>query len=549
MRPNVTINIRFGILLAFLATGCGTALWGDLPQPKDGAKPAEAAGKRETAAKPPAEKNADEHDKGAKQDEGKAGEEKKDADEEKVPGHVNVRCVPARRLPFAITVDGLGRTEPLPESVGSLTAVVEGHVHTLLVKIGDKVKAGQPILQLDPTVAQASLAEKEANRDSLKAALKLLESLPRPEERRAAELAVETAKIGLEHDQAQVESLRSLLSHNDVSQKQFHDAEVLVKQAEVTLRTAEAQLRLMTLGPRPEAVAEAQTKIAMAEQAVASARAALDYHTLRAPIAGVVESLSCHPGQTLTIGTAVGEVVDTRSVFVTVYFPARTTRLLRPGMLTRVDLSEGSRPESESSAKDQLQGKVSFIGSAADPQTGNYAVRMLVENKDARLRLGQVVKATVVLRTEDSLLAVPEVAIFDQGEGPLLAVVREVNDREGKIKILHPELGPTDGGNVAVTKTDLKEGDLVVIEGAYNVPDDTAATILPEPPATSAEAAGDAKSKDTDSKAPEGKAPESKAGDSKAADAKAPDSKAPEAPAPAAKAGESKAAPKGGERE
>jgi multidrug efflux pump subunit AcrA (membrane-fusion protein) len=100
-----------------------------------------------------------------------------------------------------------------------------------------------------------------------------------------------------------------------------------------------------------------------------------------------------------------------------------------------------------------------------------------MDNEGGRLRLGQVVKATIVLRTEEPQLAVPEAAIFDQGEGPLLAVVRE-----GKIRLLHPELGASDGGNVAVTKTDLKEGEPVIVEGAYGVEDNKVeATIIAEP--------------------------------------------------------------------
>ncbi len=524
--------LLFGIPLAFLAAGCGSPSLGQVAPSSEGSKaaakaPAKAekddadkyksakkedakgekeADKKEAGAekKDDQKKDAPEKDEGGKKDEG----EKKDAKEEEKPvAHVDVRCVTARRLPFAVTVDGLGRTEPLPECVGSLTAAVEGHVHQLFVKLGDRVKAGQPILQLDPTVAKAALAEKEANRDSLIAALKLLQSLPRPEERRAAELAVETATIAVEHDETQVDTLRPLLKSNDVSQKVFHDAEVALKQAKVQLETAKAQLKLMMTGPRPEAVDEAQTKIKMADQAVASARESLALHTLRAPIAGVVESLNCHPGQTLTIGTPVGEVIDIRRLFVTVYFPARLTRSLQTGMVARVDLTEGSHPESESAAKDAVTGKVSFIGSAADPQTGNYAVRILMDNDGTRLRLGQVVKANILLKTDEAQLAVPEAAIFDQGEGPVLAVVRD-----GKIKLLHPELGATDSGNVAVAKTDLKEGEPVVIEGAYAVPDDTQATILPEPPPESK--SGEPKLGESK----EGKAEESK--DAKSGDAK-----------------------------
>jgi multidrug efflux pump subunit AcrA (membrane-fusion protein) len=188
--------------------------------------------------------------------------------------------------------------------------------------------------------------------------------------------------------------------------------------------------------------------------------------------------------------------------------------------------------EKESSEKDKdiVSGKVAFIGNSADPQTGNYAVRILMDNEGGRLRLGQVVKATIVLRTEEPQLAVPEAAIFDQGEGPLLAVVRD-----GKIRLLHPELGASEGGNVAVTKTDLKEGEQVVVEGAYGVEDNKVeATILAEP-------------KSAESK--EGKPGEAKEGKAEGAkDAKPDESKEAKPEAKEAKPADEKETAKGDER-
>ena len=72
------------------------------------------------------------------------------------------------------------------------------------------MKKGQPIVELDKAVAQADLAEKTATRDGLKASLALLKSLPRPEERRANELAVEQAKVAVEQAQAVADRLRPL---------------------------------------------------------------------------------------------------------------------------------------------------------------------------------------------------------------------------------------------------------------------------------------------------------------------------------------------------
>lgn len=129
-------------------------------------------------------------------------------DSAKGEAHVTVRAEPARTSTLPEAVDGLGRCESLPDHIATLTPAVEGHIHELLVAQGDTVKKGQPIVELDKSVAQADLAEKTATRDGLRASLVLLQSLPRPAERRANELAIEQAKVAVEQAKAAVNRLR-----------------------------------------------------------------------------------------------------------------------------------------------------------------------------------------------------------------------------------------------------------------------------------------------------------------------------------------------------
>ncbi len=225
---------------------------------------------------------------------------------------VTVRAEPAKVSEVVDVVEGLGRCEALPDHLAMLTPAVEGHVHRLFVKQGSLVKAGQPIIELDRSVAEADLAEKTANLESLKAALALLKSLPRPEERRANELAVEQARVAIERAQVVVDKLRPLLARHEVAEQQVFDAEKALEAAQLQKDSAEATLHVMMIGPRPEAVAEAEAKIKTAEGLVEFSKAHLEFHTIRSPIDGVLDSLTCHPGQTIAIGTPVGEVVDTQ---------------------------------------------------------------------------------------------------------------------------------------------------------------------------------------------------------------------------------------------
>ena len=176
----MTMPVRLALLAAVFCVGCDAAL------PEESARQTAAEKASLSKEKEIAGAKKDGEAKSAAAPEGKEPAEAEPAkgEEDEVKGHVTVRCVPAKMRALAVTVDSLGRTELLPDNLGSLTATVEGHVHKLLVNLGDSVKAGQPIVELDTTVARTALAEKIANRDSLTAALRFLESRPRPEETR-----------------------------------------------------------------------------------------------------------------------------------------------------------------------------------------------------------------------------------------------------------------------------------------------------------------------------------------------------------------------------
>jgi multidrug efflux pump subunit AcrA (membrane-fusion protein) len=387
---------------------------------------------------------------------------------------VTVRVVPARFDTSARVVEGLGRCEALPDHIAPLTPAVEGHVHELLVEQGRPVKKGQPIVELDKAVAQADLAEKSATRDGLVASLALLKSIPRPEERRATELAVEQAKVALEQARIASDRLRSLVSRHEVPEQQVQDAERAVRLAEIQLQTAEATLHVMMIGPRPEAVAEAEGKIKTADGLVAFSRAHLNYHTIRAPIDGVLDSLHCHPGQTIAVGTPIGEVVDSRQVFAAVWLPPGSAQSVHVGQAARVLLSD-SRAASADPEGGSMTGKVAFIGRVADPQTGNLPIHVLVDNPQGRLTVGQSLRVSIVVDERKDVLQVPAAAVLDLGEGPILSVVRD-----GKTVVLHPEPATAHQGWMEVAGTDLKAGEPVIVEGGYNLPEKTAVKISDE---------------------------------------------------------------------
>ncbi len=401
---------------------------------------------------------------------GRSGDPGATADAGASEPHVTVKVEPARLGILSEAVEGLGRCEALPDHLATLTPAVEGHVQALLVKQGDPVRKGQPIVELDKAVAQADLAEKTATRDGLKASLTLLKSLPRPEEQKPMELAIDQAKVAVERAQAVVNKLRPLLARQEASPQVVFDAEKALATARLLQETAEAQHHVHMIGPRTEAIAESESKIKTADGLLAFSQAHLDFHTIRSPIDGVLDSLTCHPGQTISIGSPIGEVVDTRQVFASVWLSPRAALSVRAGQPARVrPADDHAQPAGDTEdAAGTLAGKVDFVGRVADPQTGNLPVRVLVENPSGRLALGQMLRVAITLEERRDVLQVPVAAVLDLGEGPVLEVVRD-----GKSALLRPTVGKPNGGWVAVSGTDLKPGEPVIVEGGYSLPEGT----------------------------------------------------------------------------
>ncbi len=247
-------------------------------------------------------------------------------------------------------------------------------------------------------------------------------------------------------------------------------ADKALEQAVIQQQVAEAQLKVMMIGPRPEAIAEAEGKIKTADALVAFSRAHLDYHTIRAPIDGVLDSLHCHPGETIAIGSPIGEVVDSRQIFASIWLPPRSATSVQIGKAAHVGHGDARDPGPDASAEDEheMAGSVAFVGRVADPQTGNLPIRVLVDNPKGRLTIGQSVRVSIIVDERKGVLQVPADAVLDLGEGPILNVVRD-----GKTVVLHPQQKTPHGGSIEVAGTDLKEGELVVLEGGYNLPEGT----------------------------------------------------------------------------
>ena len=307
-----------------------------------------------------------------------------------------VKVVEAKKAKLSVRTELLGTTMPLPGHVAQVSAPVSGQVVEVLVGPkkgvveGAHVKEGQPLVRLDDSIARA-------NRDKAAAALADL-----AEQKKQAEFAVELAGI-------EVKRLEELGGSAGGSMPLVSKVEL--EKARVARKDAQSKLEGMLSRQKS---AEAELK---------SLNAQLAFYTLKAPIAGHLGLVQASPGQTLAAGTVVADVVDLDEIDVLCHAPPSAARELKLWQ------------EAHIAGEDKLVGHVVFIAVQAQPETGNFDVKVRFPNKDAKLAANAVKRVEVVTRTgKEECWAVDEKAVIEDQEPPLVVVTAEKKDKDGKVE-------------------------------------------------------------------------------------------------------------------
>lgn len=137
-------------------------------------------------------------------------------------------------------------------------------------------------------------------------------------------------------------------------------------------------------------LAQTRSTLAAAEAQVASAGDALEDLVVRAPFAGRVETLDVEVGEFVQAGARVARLVDLDPVRVLIRIPQQAV----------AQLAEGQRAEVTFITGQTREGKVVFVGAAADPETRTFEAEVEVPNGDRTIPAG--ISAQVRLPTGEA---------------------------------------------------------------------------------------------------------------------------------------------------
>lgn len=256
-----------------------------------------------------------------------------------------------------------------------------GQIKKLHIVLGQKVKAGDLVAEID-SVTQAN------------------------------DLALNKAK--LKTYQAQAVSREVALK---VAQKKYDRANALVMErasAKADLDDAED-----ALAAAKASLAETRSLIEQCEISVSTAETNLGYTRIVAPIDGTVVSIPVEEGQTLNAAQTtptIAEIADLSSMEIKMQISEGDVTKVRPGMKVVFTILSEPQRTFEGELKSIDPGLIALTDGTYTGSTSSavyYYGKFIAPNEDGLLRIGMTTKNTVVVEERKGALLVPSVALVN----------------------------------------------------------------------------------------------------------------------------------------
>lgn len=341
---------------------------------------------------------------------------------------VTVMTASVEARPITPALFGIGTVEArFSYKIGPTIA---GRVGKVYVDVGDRVRGGQVLAELNPVDLDDRIAALDAATRHAEESIK------------AAKAALEDALVRKDYADAQTKRYDQLWKNHTVSEMAV---ETKRQDSEVALA----------------AVSAAQSNLAAAQQNLQRNRADRDGLikqredlVLHAPVDGVIAARNAEPGTTVVAGEAVIEMIDPKELWINARFDQIASTGLRTGLSARISL----RSHGDISAP----GQVSRVEVLADSVTEENLAKVGFDALPEPLPpIGELAEVTIALPELSATPTIPNAAIQSvAGKTGVWKV------EEGKARFTAVELGASDlDGIVQVTKG-LQTGDEIVVHSA-----------------------------------------------------------------------------------
>jgi HlyD family secretion protein len=226
----------------------------------------------------------------------------------------------------------------------SLPAEASEVLLRIAVAEGERVEAGQLLLELDPRRQDARIAQARAEVEQAAAHLAELSNGARSETIDAARADLARNRAELTDAERSFSRIAELYQRKQVAIAELDRARAARDQASAATRSAEAQLRELTNGTRPEQLEQAAAALEAARGNLAQLQVGREHLSLRAPRSGLVDALPFKVGDQPPAGAELVSLLVGEQPYARVFIPASIRAQVSVGDLMRVFVEGVEQP-------------------------------------------------------------------------------------------------------------------------------------------------------------------------------------------------------------
>ena len=351
---------------------------------------------------------------------------------------------------FRSTLSLLGRLEP--GHVEKIVSPVEGHISTVHVSRGQRVAAGDPLVELD--TGQLAMEHRRAQVEQIQARNRLseLEDWDRGAEMTRSRRALRRAKIAVDEAQNELKETTFLLEQGIVPASQHKQAQQRYQSSQLDYEEAERQLQATQEKGNEEARQVARLEFENASSRLQEHEDKLGLATIKAPLAGVVIISDDARGKPLEKGRPVSQGELLLSIADLERFAAQTS--VDEVNVSRVEVGQQALITGPGFPDAQIDGAVTQVSARAaraQRSTPQFEVTVGMARVPpatrAQLRVGMTAHITIVVYSDPEALLVPLAAVSHADGANWLQVI---DSNTGSAQRRQVELGRTTVDSVEV---------------------------------------------------------------------------------------------------
>jgi len=272
------------------------------------------------------------------------------------------------------------------------------------------------------------------------------------------------AKEQFDAQQKLYDSRQELFNQGALPRKDLDQAGVALTQARAQYELAKRHLDSLNAVVKQQTLKGYEGQLSSAKGKYMGAQAQYGYSEIRSPIDGVVTDRPLYPGEMPAAGSPLVTVMDVSSVTARAHIPQKDAATLKVGDEATLEIPGIEKP---------ADGKVTLVSPALDPNSTTVEVWVQAKNPHQTLKPGTSVRLSVVSDSVNDALVVPAAAVLTGSDGATTAMVVGADQKAHQTAI---KTGIRQEDNVQIVEG-LKEGQSVVVAGAYGLPDNTKITV------------------------------------------------------------------------